>query len=86
LIDPTLCPPGHHMLTCFIQFVPYHLREGTWDDRREELAASVIRQITRHMPDLPDLILGQRLYTPLDLERTFGLTEGNIFHGDLHTG
>ncbi len=86
LIDDTLCPPGHHMLTCFIQFVPYHLREGTWDERREELAASVIRQITRHMPDLPELILGQRLYTPLDLERTFGLTEGNIFHGDLATG
>eukprot|EP01037_Dinobryon_pediforme_P008129 gene8129-8211_t len=86
LVDDSLCPPGHHMLTCFIQFVPYHLREGTWDDRREAFTQSVIRQITRHMPDLPDLILGHTMLTPLDLERRFGLTEGNIFHGDLSAG
>lgn len=86
LVDDSLCPPGHHMMTCFIQFVPYHLREGTWDDRREAFADSIIRQITRHMPDLPEKIIGRTVLTPLDLERTYGLTEGNIFHGDLHPG
>ena len=86
LVDDSLCPPGHHMLTVFIQYVPYHLREGTWDERREAFTDSIIRQITRHMPDLPDLILGRTMLTPLDLERIYGLTEGNIFHGDLHAG
>lgn len=86
LVDDSLCPPGHHMMTCFIQFVPYHLREGTWDDHREAFADSIIRQITRHMPDLPEKIIGKKVLTPLDLERTYGLTEGNIFHGDLHPG
>lgn len=86
LIDDSLCPPGHHMLTVFIQYVPYHLREGTWDERREAFTDSIVAQITRHMPDLPRLILGRTMLTPLDLERIYGLTEGNIFHGDLHPG
>jgi phytoene dehydrogenase-like protein len=86
LVDDSLCPPGHHMLTVFIQYVPYHLREGTWDERREAFTDAIIAQITRHMPDLPELILGRTMLTPLDLERIYGLTEGNIFHGDLHAG
>lgn len=86
LVDDTLCPPGKAMMTCFIQYVPYRLASGTWDERRDELAASIIRQITRHVPDLPELIEGQVMLTPLDLERRFGLTEGNIFHGDLNIG
>ena len=86
LVDDSLCPPGHHMMTCFIQYLPYRLREGDWDQRREELADRVIAQIARLMPDLPGLILGRVTLTPLDLERRYGLTEGNIFHGDLHIG
>ena len=86
LVDDTLCPPGKAMMTCFIQYVPYHLAEGAWDERREELADSIIRQIARHVPDLPELIEGRVMLTPLDLERRFGLTEGNIFHGDLNIG
>lgn len=86
LVDDTLCPPGKQMMTCFIQYVPFHLSEGTWDDRHEEFADAIVRQIARHMPDLPDLIEGRVLLTPLDLERTYGLTEGNIFHGDLNLG
>ena len=74
------------MMTCFIQYLPYTLRDGDWDSRRDELTDRVIRQITEVMPDLPDLILGHVMLTPLDLERRFGLTEGNIFHGDLHPG
>ena len=86
LVDDSLCPPGHQMMTCFIQYLPYTLRDGDWDSRRDELTDRVIRQITEVMPDLPDLILGHVMLTPLDLERRFGLTEGNIFHGDLHPG
>ena len=86
LVDDTLCPPGKHMMTCFIQYVPYALRNGDWDDQREAFGDSIVRQIARHMPDLPDLIEGRVILTPLDLERTYGLTEGNIFHGDLNMG
>ena len=74
------------MMTCFIQYVPYALREGSWDERREEFGDAIVRQIARHMPDLPDLIEGRVVLTPLDLERIYGLTEGNIFHGDLNLG
>ncbi len=86
LVDDSLCPPGHHMMTCFIQYLPYSLREGDWDARREAFADQVIAQVARIMPDLPGLILGRVTLTPLDLERRYGLTEGNIFHGDLHIG
>lgn len=86
LVDDTLCPPGKQMMTCFIQYVPYALREGNWDERREAFGDAIVRQIARHMPDLPDLIEGRVILTPLDLERTYGLTEGNIFHGDLNLG
>lgn len=86
LVDDSLCPPGKHMMTCFIQYVPFALREGTWDERREAFGDSIVRQIARHMPDLPGLIEGRVVLTPLDLERTYGLTEGNIFHGDLNIG
>ncbi len=86
LVDDTLCPPGKAMMTCFIQYLPYELRDGTWDDHREALADKVIAQMTEFMPDLPELIEGRVTLTPLDLERTYGLTEGNIFHGDLNIG
>ncbi|MBB4633711.1 phytoene desaturase family protein [Sphingosinicella soli] len=86
LVDDTLCPPGKAMMTCFIQYLPYCLARGTWDERREELGDSIVRQIARWMPDLPELIEGRVVLTPLDLERTYGLTEGNIFHGDLNIG
>ncbi len=86
LVDDTLCPPGKAMMTCFIQYLPYRLARGSWDERREELGDSIVRQIARWMPDLPGLIEGRVVLTPLDLERTYGLTEGNIFHGDLNIG
>jgi phytoene dehydrogenase-like protein len=86
LVDPSLCPPDRHMMTCFIQYLPYKLREGTWDEKREGLADSIIRQIARHMPNVPGAVLARRMLTPLDLENIYGLTEGNIFHGDLHLG
>ena len=81
--DTSLAPPGKHILTCFVQYVPYHLREGNWDDHRELLGDRVIKKIAEYAPNVPNAIVARQVLTPLDLERTYGLTEGNIFHGDL---
>ncbi len=81
--DPSLAPEGKHILTCFVQYVPYRLRQGTWDDQRDLLRDRVVKKIAEHAPNVPGAILACQVLTPLDLERTYGLTEGNIFHGDL---
>jgi phytoene dehydrogenase-like protein len=81
--DPSLAPAGKHILTCFVQYVPYHLRQGNWDENRELLGDRVIRKIAEYAPNVPNAIIARQVLTPLDLERTYGLTEGNIFHGDL---
>ena len=81
--DPSLAPSGKHILTCFVQYVPYHLREGNWDDNRELLGNRVVKKIAEYAPNVPNAIIARQVLTPLDLERTYGLTEGNIFHGDL---
>lgn len=80
--DASLAPPGKHILTCFVQYVPYHLR-GNWDDKRDLLGDRVVRKIAEYAPNVPGAIVARQVLTPLDLERTYGLTEGNIFHGDL---
>lgn len=84
LVDPTLCPSDRTMLTCFVQYVPFRLREGDWDSRREALGDQVVQQIGRVAPNVPGSVVARKVITPLDLERTYGLTEGNIFHGDLN--
>ena len=81
--DDSLAPKGKHILTCFVQYVPYHLRQGTWDENRELLGDRVIGKIGEYAPNVPNSIFARQVLTPLDLERTYGLTEGNIFHGDL---
>ena len=81
--DSSLAPAGKHILTCFVQYVPYHLRQGNWDENRELLGNRVIKKIAEYAPNVPNAIVARQVLTPLDLERTYGLTEGNIFHGDL---
>jgi len=81
--DASLAPSGTHIMTCFVQYVPYKLREGTWDEKRALLRERVIRKIGQHAPNVPASIVACQVLTPLDLERTYALTEGNIFHGDL---
>jgi phytoene dehydrogenase-like protein len=81
--DDSLAPAGKHILTCFVQYVPYSLRQGTWDENRELLGDRVVKKIAEFAPNVPSSILAGQVLTPLDLERTYGLTEGNIFHGDL---
>ena len=82
-VDDSLAPKGKHIMTCFVQYVPYHLREGSWDEKRELLGDRVVKKIAEYAPNVPNAILTRQVLTPLDLERTYGLTEGNIFHGDL---
>jgi phytoene dehydrogenase-like protein len=81
--DASLAPPGKHILTCFVQYVPYRLRQGNWDEKRELLGDRVVKKIAEYAPNVPGAIVARQVLTPLDLERTYGLTEGNIFHGDL---
>jgi phytoene dehydrogenase-like protein len=83
-VDDSLAPPGRHIMTCFVQYVPYHLREGNWDERRALLGDRVVKKISEYAPNVPNAIVARQILTPLDLEQTYGLTEGNIFHGDLN--
>jgi Phytoene dehydrogenase and related proteins len=83
LTDPSVAPPGKHVMSCFVQYAPYNLKEGNWDDKREEFGDTVIETIAEHAPNIKDLILHRQVLTPLDLERDFGLSEGNIFQGEL---
>jgi len=82
-VDRSLCPADRHVMTCFVQYVPYRLREGHWDEERERLGDLVLRKIGEYAPNVPATVVARQVLTPLDLERTYGLTEGNIFHGDL---
>ena len=83
-VDPSLAPEGRHVMTCFVQYVPYRLKKGTWDENRELLGDRVVRKIGEYAPNVPGSVVARQVLTPLDLERTYGLTEGNIFHGDLN--
>ncbi len=83
LTDPSVAPPGKHVLSCFVQYAPYKLAEGTWDDQREAFGENVIDTIAEHAPNIRDIIVGKQFLTPLDMEREFGLTQGNIFQGEL---
>ncbi len=82
-VDSTLAPAGKHIMTCFVQYVPYRLRQGTWEEKRELLGDRVLKKIAEYAPNVPGAVEARQVLTPLDLERTYGLTEGNIFHGDL---
>ncbi len=82
--EPELAPRGQHTMSVFVQYAPYHLEEGFWDSsRREALGDLVVRTLTRYAPNLESSVLQRQILTPLDLERTFGLTEGNIYHGEM---
>jgi phytoene dehydrogenase-like protein len=84
LVDPSMAPPGKHVMSCFVQYAPYHLAEGEWDDKaRDAFGETVIDTIEERAPNIRDIILHKQVLTPLDIERDFGLTEGNIFQGEL---
>jgi phytoene dehydrogenase-like protein len=84
LTDPSVAPPGKHVMSCFVQYAPYHLKEaGGWDAHREAFGDTVIDTIAEYAPNIKDIILHRQVLTPLDIERDFGLSEGNIFQGEL---
>ncbi|MFL5777938.1 MAG: phytoene desaturase family protein [Chloroflexota bacterium] len=85
LVDPSMAPPGKHVISCFVQYAPYKLAPelGTWDDQREAFGDAVIDRIAEFAPNIREIILHRNVQTPLDIERTTGLTEGNIFQGEL---
>jgi phytoene dehydrogenase-like protein len=83
-IDPTMAPAGKHYMSVFVQYCPYTLAEGPWtDERRASFGRTVIDSIAEHSPNFRDLILHAEIRTPADIEREVGLTEGNIFQGEL---
>jgi phytoene dehydrogenase-like protein len=83
LTDPSVAPPGKHVMSCFVQYAPYHLAEGTWDDQREAFGDTVIDTLAEYAPNIRNIIRHRQVVTPLDLEREWGLSEGNIFQGEL---
>jgi phytoene dehydrogenase-like protein len=83
LSDPSVAPAGKHVMSCFVQYAPYHLADGTWDDQREALGDAVIDTLAEYAPNIRRIIRHRQVVTPLDLEREWSLTEGNIFQGEL---
>ena len=98
LTDPSVAPPGKHVMSCFVQYAPYDLRRETlagsdsssadgsvhpWDEQREAFGDAVIDAVAEYAPNIRQIIRHRQVLTPLDIERTYGLTEGNIFQGEL---
>jgi len=85
LTDPSLEPQGKHVMSIYMQYAPYKLRNASWHDESQRLALAdtVVKTLTQYAPDLPGKILSHQIITPLDLEETYGLTGGHIFHGEL---
>jgi len=82
LNDNSLAPSGAHVMSVYVQYAPYKLTNGDWDSRRQEFGDLVIKALTEYMPNLPELVVGRQVITPLDLERTYGLSGGHIHHGE----
>jgi len=83
LRDPSLAPKGKHVMSIHVQYAPYKLRAGDWSSRSDELAGVVVKTLAEYAPDLPGRILHRHVITPLDLEETYGLSGGHLFHGEL---
>lgn len=81
--DDSLAPPGRHIMSIFVQYAPRQLREGTWEAIRESYADTVIDTLADYAPNIKEAIIHRQVLTPVDLETEFGLTNGNIFHGDM---
>ena len=83
VLDPSLAPDGKHVLSAYVQFAPYKLREGNWDALRHDLGHTVAKTLAAYAPNLPNLIEYMQVITPKDLETSYGFTGGHIFHGEL---
>jgi len=83
LTDPSLAPEGKHLMSVTVKYMPYHLRQGDWNELRETLGQLVIQTITEYAPDFPRCMLHRRVITPLDMETIYNLPEGNLVHGEM---
>ena len=86
VVDPTVAPPGRHLMSIFVQYAPYALREGTWDALRDSFADRCFEVLDEYAPNFKRSVLDRQVLTPLDLERVFNLTGGNIFQGAMTLG
>ena len=81
-LDDSLAPPGHHVMSVLCKYYPFEPEGGQhWDDLKEGVADHVVSYLGRFMPGIESLVVGRQVLSPLDLERVFGLTQGDIFHG-----
>jgi len=83
MIDRDMAPPGHHVMSCFVQYAPYDIEGGWTDARKEAFGETVISTIEKYAPNIRQVIVGKQVITPHDIERIAGITGGNIFHGEL---
>jgi phytoene dehydrogenase-like protein len=82
-VDPTVAPPGRHLMSMFIQYAPYKLREGNWDDLKESFADRCFDVLNEYAPNFKRSVVARQVLSPVDLERIFNLTGGNIFQGAM---
>ncbi len=82
-VDPDMAPPGKHVLSCFVQYAPYHLKGSDWDTERQRFGDTVQATLESFFPGFGDTVIHREVVTPLDIERVVGLTEGNIFAGEF---
>ncbi len=83
LTDPSLAPAGKHVMSIYVQYAPYKLKNSDWETQRNALGQTVVQTLAQYAPNLPEMILTHQIITPQDLEDTYGLTGGHIFHGEL---
>jgi phytoene dehydrogenase-like protein len=83
MYDPSLAPPGHHIMGIFLQYAPYTLKGTTWDQEREPYSERILDIVAEYCPNIRQILVGRQTLSPLDLERRFGITGGNIFHGEM---
>src|SRR5207237_8868651 len=82
LMDPSLAPAGAHVMSIHVPYAPYQLKSGDWGARRHELGDAVVKTLSDYAPQICDAVAARQVLTPVDLERTYGLTGGHIFHGE----
>jgi phytoene dehydrogenase-like protein len=85
-VDPTVAPPGRHLMSMFVQYAPYELRDGSWDDERDRFADRCFDLLNEYAPNFKSAVLDRQVLAPPDLERVFNLTGGNIFQGAMTPG
>jgi phytoene dehydrogenase-like protein len=83
LTDPSLAPSGKHVMSIYMQYAPFKLKDSDWDSQRSALGETVVQTLAEYAPNLPSLVEDGQIITPKDLESTYGLTGGHIFHGEL---